>query len=202
MNYYVYMFTNKITKKKYIGSTNDVKRRYQQHLRASKDNKSKSYNYPLQLDLRFYGESNFDFDVLESFDSIETAQEYELRCILKYNSVYPNGYNQTINTSQYKAYLNQLEVEIIKVREEEIPFEVDWKDITTAGNILTASAFKLFLYLSKNKDGYNFYLSPKDFINDFKMSDKTYRNARLELIEKGYLVQNDNELIFDSKGGK
>lgn len=37
MNYYVYMFTNKITKKKYIGSTNDVKRRYQQHLRASKD---------------------------------------------------------------------------------------------------------------------------------------------------------------------
>lgn len=125
-----------------------------------------------------------------------------MHCILKYNSVYPNGYNQTINTSQYKAYLNQLEVEIIKVREEEIPFEVDWKDITTAGNILTASAFKLFLYLSKNKDGYNFYLSPKDFINDFKMSDKTYRNARLELIEKGYLVQNGNELIFDSKGGK
>ena len=25
MNYYVYMFTNKITKKKYIGSTNDVR---------------------------------------------------------------------------------------------------------------------------------------------------------------------------------
>jgi hypothetical protein len=33
------------------------------------------------------------------------------------------------------------------------------------------------------------------------MSDKTYRNARLELIEKGYLVQNGNTLTFNSKGG-
>ena len=99
------------------------------------------------------------------------------------------------------TYPNQFEMKIIKKREEEVFLMIDWKDITTAGNVLSASAFKLFLYLSKNKDGYNFYFSPKDFINNFEMSDKTYRNARLELIEKGYLVQDGNKLTFNSKGG-
>ena len=53
---------------------------------------------------------------------------------------------------------------------------------------LNAGALKLWIYLSKNQDGYTFALSPSDIKEKFNMGKTQYDNARKELLEKGYIV--------------
>lgn len=66
---------------------------------------------------------------------------------------------------------------------------IGWNQITRAANELTASGFKLFLYIARNADGYKFDFNAKHFKETFNLSDRTYRNARQELFEKGYLIE-------------
>ena len=76
---------------------------------------------------------------------------------------------------------------------------LSWKDLIIAANSLSPAAFKLFLYLSKNQDGYKNYFSPTDFLNSFNMTERSYRNAKQELIEKGYLRKEEDVTIFSTK---
>lgn len=98
----IYCFTNLINNKKYIGSTiNDPKIRYNQHIRrANYKDKRGQYKYPLYSAIRKYGLENFKFEILLQKDcSEEEIREIEKDYILKYNSVVPNGYNQTTDTA-------------------------------------------------------------------------------------------------------
>ena len=96
---YIYCFTNKVNNKKYIGSTiKEPNIRKNQHLYHVKHNTDKS-NYPLYQAIRKYGESNFDFDILYKCEcSEEEIRKIEQDYIVKYNTLSPNGYNQTLNT--------------------------------------------------------------------------------------------------------
>lgn len=97
----VYCFTNLVNNKKYIGSTiNDPKIRYKQHMYYVKhkdvDNK---YLYPLYCAIRKYGIENFNFEILIQKDCTEKEiRMIEAEYIKKFNSVFPNGYNQTFDT--------------------------------------------------------------------------------------------------------
>lgn len=97
---YIYSFTNLINGKKYIGSTiNSPDRRYAQHLYNVKHNTDKS-QYPLYCAIRKYGKENFKFEVLAELDcSEEELRQSEHEYIMKYDTVTPNGYNQTADTS-------------------------------------------------------------------------------------------------------
>lgn len=96
----VYKITNKINQKVYIGSSTRVKKRWQQHKNEAFNPNSKKYNYPLYAAFRKYGIENFDFKILkDSISSIKEMESYEQEMIKKYNSLCPNGYNQTIYTS-------------------------------------------------------------------------------------------------------
>jgi hypothetical protein len=53
---------------------------------------------------------------------------------------------------------------------------------------LNAGAFKLWIYLAKQRDGHTFALSPTALKNNFDMGKTQYDNARNELVSKGYLV--------------
>lgn len=67
------------------------------------------------------------------------------------------------------------------------------KDLTKIG------AFKLWMYLSKNQDGYEFDLSCAD-CGTWGIKKDTYHNAVNELINKGYLIKNSkNRYIFREK---
>ena len=72
---------------------------------------------------------------------------------------------------------------------------LSWKEYCEAAKELSPSALKLYMYLAKNKDGYEFFFSSKDFIETFDISDKSYRNAKNELIEKGYLKEEENNKV-------
>ena len=54
---------------------------------------------------------------------------------------------------------------------------------------LSPNAFKMWVYLGKNKDKYTFALSKVDTLKWCNFSKNTYTTICKELIEKGFLVQ-------------
>lgn len=92
MKYYLYKIENLVNNKKYIGLTNNLKRR---QLRHFADLKSKRHdNSFLQKEFNIYGQDNFSFEkILETDCTDYEIGELEKEYIKKYDSYY-NGYNQ------------------------------------------------------------------------------------------------------------
>lgn len=84
---YVYQITNKVNNKKYIGITNNPKKRWENH---------KCNNDPTMViakAIQKYGKDNFEFKILLSGLSIEEASNKEVELIKTLNTRVPNGYN-------------------------------------------------------------------------------------------------------------
>ena len=96
----IYCFTNLINHKQYIGSTvvpSNI--RYNQHIYNSTHTNAHQYEYPLYQAMRKYGLDNFKFEVLlEKECEEEEIRDIEKEYIIKYNTLSPNGYNQTLDT--------------------------------------------------------------------------------------------------------
>lgn len=93
---YIYCYTNKQNGKKYVGQTNNIKRRYKQHKDDSFTNYSDArYNQAIHCAIRKYGLDNFDFEILEVLENktSEEVNERETYWIREKNSLAPNGYN-------------------------------------------------------------------------------------------------------------
>lgn len=89
----IYMFTNKINGKKYIGSTIvEVNKRYNQHIYNATHPEAHQYNYPLYQAIRKYGLENFSFEVLLTIEcEEEQIRQLEKDFIIIHNSLSPNG---------------------------------------------------------------------------------------------------------------
>ena len=90
----VYKITNTITGDFYIGSSNDVKRRWKSHKWPSKWNKYP--NNSMYLDMQKYGVENFVFEILEEveIDKLkETEQQFIEMLKPTYNSCNAKGLN-------------------------------------------------------------------------------------------------------------
>lgn len=101
---FIYCFTNLINQKKYIGSSCSVdpSRRYAQHMYWVNHPDGEKGQYPLYCAIRKYGIDNFTYTILlELPDNIteEKLHGIEQQYIIDYNSLTPNGYNQTLNTA-------------------------------------------------------------------------------------------------------
>ena len=87
---YIYIFTNKINKKVYIGKTTNINRRYKEHINIV----GKSVFHSA---LKKYGVENFDFDVIEhiSCDNINDVNDELDKLEIKYISQYnKNNYKK------------------------------------------------------------------------------------------------------------
>lgn len=91
MNGEIYILKNKINNKVYIGQTTQgSKVRFKQHLKLLKSNQTQLIHKAIKK----YGKENFYYEVLyENIDNYEQLNKLEEECILKYNSLTPNGYN-------------------------------------------------------------------------------------------------------------
>lgn len=100
------------------------------------------------------------------------------------------------------SYPNQCLYHVNKrIKDGDIFIMLKWDEYTSAAKELSPSALNLFMYLAKNQDQYELFLSSKDYCNTFNVTDKTFRNARNELFEKGYLKKKDgNRVYFDTSG--
>ena len=93
---YIYCYTNKQNGKKYVGQTNNIKRRYRQHKEDSFTNYNDArYNQTIHCAIRKYGLDNFDFEILEVLENktSEEVNERETYWIREKSSLAPNGYN-------------------------------------------------------------------------------------------------------------
>ena len=90
----VYKITNTITGDFYIGSSKNVKRRWEEHKLYSSWNKQP--NNPMYLDMKKYGIDKFEFQILAEVEA-EQLKEAEQQFIetLKptYNSIRANGWD-------------------------------------------------------------------------------------------------------------
>ena len=93
----IYVMTNKINNKKYVGQTNNFKLRMNGHKSDAFNPNSHSYKYPLSNAIRKYGWENFDNRIIEEISDEESYQyvdEREKFFIQYYNSLSSqNGYN-------------------------------------------------------------------------------------------------------------
>lgn len=60
-----------------------------------------------------------------------------------------------------------------------------------AARSLSDRAFKLYCRMNLHRDGHTYALSPAEIEQSAGLSDKRYREAVKELIEKGFLVQDE-----------
>lgn len=91
----VYKITNKINGHAYIGISNDINKRFNEHKNRFSIIDSKEYDKALYKAFRKYGIDNFIFEVLIEENDIEKRKELEKYYIKLYNT-YNNGYNETI----------------------------------------------------------------------------------------------------------
>lgn len=96
-----------------------------------------------------------------------------------------------------QSYANQKRYHIEKkIEKEDVFIMLSWKDYTAAAKELSPAAMKLFMYLAKNQDGYTFWFSSKDYCQTFDLADSTFRKAKKELLDKGYLKEKDNNQVY------
>lgn len=95
--HYIYLFTNRINGKHYVGQTNNPKKRYNAHKSESYNKKSSGYWLPFHCAIRSYGIDNFTFQIIEEIadnenqDFIDDRERYFIEY---YKSlVNQNGYN-------------------------------------------------------------------------------------------------------------
>lgn len=89
-----------------------------------------------------------------------------------------------------KKVPNQKEVVVNKEKcnKENLYATINLAAMDKAAQDLDAGAFKLWMYFTKNQNGYKFALSSKAVERDFGIKIKQYNNAIKELTDKGYLV--------------
>ena len=90
---YIYLITNKINNKKYVGkTTKSIKERWEEHLKDSK--KEKCEIRPLYRAIRKYGIENFTIEEIEKCNIISLSEKEQYW--IKYYNTYEDGYNATL----------------------------------------------------------------------------------------------------------
>lgn len=89
MKHYIYCITNLINQKKYVGQTNDLKRRWWQHNYLRRDKR----NMYIDKAISKYGNKNFKYEILGETSSQEKADELERYYIKELKTMKPSGYN-------------------------------------------------------------------------------------------------------------
>ena len=101
----IYKITNKITNDFYIGSSNNVKRRWTEHKCQSTWNKCP--NNQLYQDMRKYGLDKFVFEILEEVEESflkETEQQFIEKLKPSYNNYNANGLDVDRKKEYQKEY--------------------------------------------------------------------------------------------------
>lgn len=158
----IYIITNQINGKSYIGQSISLRSRIKDHFRNMKNQK---LDLPLYRAAAKYGIHNFKIDILESFipndisnkDLIEKLNKLEIEYIAKYNT-YLNGYNCTKGGDYGVLGLKMTDTQRKKVSE-------NTKKLISSGII----GKRVFLYNYKEKY-YIYAWTIKDASNITKVS--------------------------------
>lgn len=93
---YIYLITNKINQKQYVGKTehNNIQDRWKEHCRDYK--KPHIEKRPLYVAMQKYGIENFEISPIEEIVSPDVNLEERESYWIQYYDTYANGYNATL----------------------------------------------------------------------------------------------------------
>ena len=92
MNSGIYLITNTVTGKQYVGQSNGINKRFSRHKRAART-KNRRESFYLHSSISKHGVENFKFEVLLYAKDREYLNLMEQRCIAAYGTLSPAGYN-------------------------------------------------------------------------------------------------------------
>ena len=181
---YLYRITNIINNKKYIGITNNYKRRWAAH-------KSGNGGQVISAAINKYGKDNFHFELIKRNLSIEEASEFEREYIKNENTLVPNGYNvakggygiEYINRfgeNNPKSALTNKEAQYIKDNRnipEYVLYE-EFSDKISYESFKKCYLGKTYTNLTTNTEIYPFNL---EFSNQFTSNNKLEYDEVVEL---------------------
>lgn len=90
----IYKITNKCNNHIYVGKSNNIERRFNDHKRLALTEGHKEFNKSLYYAIRKYGIENFIFEIIEELEDYTKSGEREQYWINYYDS-YNNGYNES-----------------------------------------------------------------------------------------------------------
>lgn len=88
----------------------------------------------------------------------------------------------------FDIFPNQWQIKVVKPKPKPQFTSIEDRYGYPAMQELTGNSFKLYFYLSGNKNAYEFALSPKAVMRMTGMSKSSYDRAKKELVDKGYLI--------------
>jgi group I intron endonuclease len=97
--FYIYVIQNKLNNKLYVGKTSNLSRRWREHKKVAEGGKEKyGKNFrAIHAAIKKYGEDNFSFFDIESWEEELEAYEAEMFWIEYFQSYQKNiGYNETM----------------------------------------------------------------------------------------------------------
>lgn len=165
--YYIYCYTNKINNHKYVGQTNNLKRRNIEHHSSAFNKNSCSYNALFHKKIRQYGWENFELSVLEKIYEGDQSivNEREIYWIDKLESFRGTGkgYNSDNGGSQKKECKVLTEQQLKEVKEK-IKQGVSFLDISYKYSISTSfiSAINHGVYWKDKNETYPLHKYYKD----------------------------------------
>lgn len=129
--HYIYCYTNKINGHKYVGQTNNMKRRIREHRSCAVNPLASSYNDLIHQKIRQYGEENFDIEVLEILytNDQQEVNKREQYWIDKLQSFRGTGLGYNGDKGGSRRYSNVLSEEQLQTLKEEIKQGVPFIDL-------------------------------------------------------------------------
>lgn len=190
----VYIATNKINGKKYIGyTTGTLHERIKNHIRKANDKNQKAYNYFFQRAIRKYSINNFIWEVLCVCNDKEECCQKEKEYIKEYNCIAPNGYNLTEGgDGGLPCTITRLKISsTVKKLHKEFPDKFD-RMLTMTKESRSNQAKKA--WVTKKLKGYK-------SISGFKLSDDAKQKMSITKNNKnkcGWININTNEIVYKS----
>ena len=130
MIFYIYKYTNLINNKKYIGQTNNFKRRVREHKSCSFNPKSVNYDDKIHQAIRKHGYDNFKIEVVEIINDVldyELVNEREQYWIKEEQSLLTQwGYNVLEGGKNcWRSFLSPADIQNIKnMIKNETPYKI------------------------------------------------------------------------------
>lgn len=128
MLFYIYLYTNLINNKKYVGQTNNFQRRVNEHKSCAFNPKSVNYDDIIHKAIRKHGLDNFKIEILEIIDNVsdyEIVNEREVYWIKEQKSLTTEwGYNVLEGGRNcWRSFLSKDDVTTIKTLiKEQTPY--------------------------------------------------------------------------------
>lgn len=160
--YLIYAYKkNSNNKIVYIGQTDNLERRHDQHIKYDPFNiNNKEYEYPLSRGIRKYGEDAYSLIILEDNISSENIDDRE-RYWIKYYDTYFNGYNQTIggnNPTQAVFTEDKIDTVIEMLKNE----SYSYKDIIQKTGISMTHIYNINTGKRRKRDDIQYPIRPSN----------------------------------------